>query len=133
MPVVSLNMRGSRNIKRPSELQGASDDAPLTWDSKVDKFDKRLSSMRKVARPRRDDGSSVSELEIRAVSLYEFYCKYYFGRGGRPYNGGGSCIMVTPSFSAECSVLGHAAFEAYARSCVVAYFRLWAVMSCMMC
>jgi hypothetical protein len=125
MPVVSLNTRGSRNMKRPSELAGASDDAKLTWDSKVDKFDKRLSSMRRVPRARRaaDDGSVVSELEIRFVSLYEFYCKYYFGQHGRPYKGGGSCIMVTPSFSAECSVIGHSAFEAYARSSVVAYFR----------
>ena len=39
--VVSLNTSGARALKSRQQLRDAKDDAPATWDSKVDKFDNR--------------------------------------------------------------------------------------------
>ena len=41
MPVVSLNTGGSRPLKSNAAMKDAPDDAPVHYDSKVDKFNKR--------------------------------------------------------------------------------------------
>ena len=38
---VTLNISGARVLKRRDYISAAEDDAPMTWDSKVDKFDDR--------------------------------------------------------------------------------------------
>lgn len=90
------------------QLQEAAPDAPLTWDSKVDKFDKRLTLFRKqIASQRAGRGNGpdvVVEAELQSMSLFEFNFKYYYGKGNRLFRTGGVCLMVTPSFSADSSV-----------------------------
>ena len=69
MDVVSLNTSGARVLRSRAVLRDAADDAPLIWDSKVDKFDERKRRvLRKVARCRGDIGPD----EVRDTSLYEF-------------------------------------------------------------
>ncbi len=49
MPVVSLNTLGSRRMKTAAEMErdGGGEEAAVSWESKVDKFDKRLALVRK--------------------------------------------------------------------------------------
>ena len=55
MDVISLNTSGARVLRSRALLRDAGDDAPLTWDSKIDKFDERKERvLRKVARGRSD-------------------------------------------------------------------------------
>jgi hypothetical protein len=78
MPVVSLNTSGSRPLKSWSVLQSAGPNEPVHYDSRVDKFNKRLQFVR-----RQCTGEELKqwEGEIRDVSLFEFYWKYCFYRG----------------------------------------------------
>ena len=62
--------------------------------------------------------------ELRHMSLYEFYWKFYvvgkrICRSHKPV-----CLMVTPGFSADCANVKDDRHEAYARTAVVAYWRL---------
>ena len=69
MPVITLNTTGARPLKRVSK--DLREDEPVHYDSKVDKFNKRL----QIVRHQRSQGyEEVSEVEIRDVSLYEFWC-----------------------------------------------------------
>ncbi len=66
---------------------------------------------------------TVTEEEVRDVSLFEFWWKYavYKGRvrrATRPV-----CLMVTPCFSADCANVEHPIHESYARAAVIAYWR----------
>ena len=47
MPVVSVNTSGARPLKTGSALQGLRPDDPVHWDSRVDRFDKRLQLVRR--------------------------------------------------------------------------------------
>ena len=51
MPVVSLNSLGGRRFKTRGEmLRETGDDALVAWESKLDKFDRRLELVRKQCR-----------------------------------------------------------------------------------
>ena len=73
MPVVSLNTFGTRRLKTSSELAFSPDDAPVSWDSKVDQFDKRLGLVRQQFAKHDMVVRQRWEREVRDVSLYEFY------------------------------------------------------------
>ena len=62
--------------------------------------------------------------ELRYMSLYEFAWKFYVNRGRLCRSQKPVCIMVTPAFSADCANVSHDRHEAYARTAVVAYWRL---------
>ena len=60
-------------LKSRQQLRDSKDDAPATWDSKVDKFDERKERvLRKAIRGRYD----LTEDEVRDTSLYEFWLKF---------------------------------------------------------
>ena len=120
MPVVSLNTAGSRPLKSAAELRGQGEDAVVHHDSKIDKFNKRLQIVRKQ---RQAGDLSVAEEEVRDVSLFEFWWKFYVDRGRVKRSRGGVCIMVTPSYSADAANVEHAHHEGYARAMVIAHWR----------
>ena len=125
MPVISLNTLGSRKMKTKAELErdGRGDDAEVSWDSKVDKFDKRLALVRKQFE--KNTGEEREEIEslARDVSLFEFFWKYYF-RGKRMGAANQTwALMVTPSMAASSASIFHERHEPYARGCVVAFWR----------
>jgi len=122
MPVVSLNTSGARPLKSWSLLKDASPDAPVHQDSRVDKFNKRLQIVRNQFK---DDPALMRrwEKEVRDVSLYEFWWKYDLFRGTLRRVGRAVCLMVTPSYSADCANVAHACHESYARVAVIAYWR----------
>ena len=74
LPVERLNTHGTRAVKTGKALEAAKERGEgLTWDSRVDKFDKRLALLRGGWRgPRRSDQALAAlERSIRCVSLYE--------------------------------------------------------------
>ena len=120
MPVVNLNTSGSRPLKSWNVLKAADPSEPVHYDSRVDKFNKRLQFVR-----RQFKGEELKkwEGEIRDVSLLEFYWKYCFYCGKLKRPASEVCLMVTPAYSADCANVKHAAHEGYARVCVIAYWR----------
>ena len=99
---------------------------PIVNENPIDRFDNRLQWVR-----RRSFGKSAdavrrrkeAEAEVRDVSLYEFYDKHRF-KSGRLQNMQGQVgLMVTPAFSSDCASVEHVRHEAYARTCVVAFWR----------
>ena len=120
MPVVSLNIAGARLLKSYQTLKDADEDAPVHYDSRVDKFNKRLHLVRKQ---RGMGDESITEDEVRHVSLYEFWWKFVVYRGRVKRSSGPVCLMVTPHFSADCANVEHASHESYARMAVIAYWR----------
>ena len=73
MPAVSLNTAGTRPLKAAQEMRLKGDDETVHHDSRVDRFNKRLQLVRK----QRGDGHlKVSEVEVRDLSLYEFWSKH---------------------------------------------------------
>ncbi len=65
---------------------------------------------------------AMRENEIRAVSLYEFYCKYYY-QGKRLCKRSSSVALeVRPNFSADCAAVDHGLHQAYAQRTVVAFW-----------
>ena len=123
MPIVSLNTYGTRKLKTARECQEQGEDEPVTHLSKVDLFDDRLAILRKRESTRRVP-SIITEAELRDLSLYEFYYKYNVWRGNISVSQRRICLMVTPSFSADCANVAHARHNEYARMCVVAFWRL---------
>ena len=120
MPVVSLNTAGTRAMKSYAVLQDKEDDELVHYDSKIDKFNMRLSLVRK----QREDGDlSIAEAEVRDVSLYEFYWKFFVRRGKVRRSTRSVCIMVTPAYGADCANVQHAHHEGYARANVIAHWR----------
>ena len=124
MPVVSLNTFGTRRLKTSSELAGAYDNAPVSWDSKVDKFDKRLSLVRQQFMKSERSVRERWEMEVRDVSLYEFYWKYAVSRGRVYISKTSPAIMVTPAISSNAAQVDHPRHAFYARTCVVAFWRM---------
>ena len=120
MPVVSLNTSGTRPLKSAKELKDAPDTAYVHHDSKIDKFDKRLEIVEKQ-RARGD--LSIAVEEVRDVSLYEFWWKFHLQKGKMLRSTRPPCLMVTPSFSADCANVEHAMHEGYAKAAVIAYWR----------
>ena len=68
MPVVSLNTTGARPLKSAFEMKGAGEDEPVHYDSRVEKFNKRL----QLVRQQRAKGDMSVTEEVQHVSLYEF-------------------------------------------------------------
>ena len=66
----------------------------------------------------------MSAIAIRDVSLFEFHWKYYVLRRRIHLSTKPVCLMVTPSFSADCAHIGHDRHKAYARTAVVAFWRM---------
>ena len=120
MPVVSLNTTGSRPLKTHAVLKSEGEDAPVHYDSKVDKFNKRLAIVRKQ---RAAGNLSVDEAEVRDLSLFEFWWKFVVVKGVIRRAQTSVCIMVTPAYSADCANVAHAAHEGFARASVVAHWR----------
>ena len=120
MPVVSLNTSGSRPLKPTRMTKYLGDGESLHYDSKVDKFNKRLELVTKQI----SDGiKDVSAAELQHLSMYEFWWKYYVERGRVKRSTRPVCLMVTPSYSADCANVEHACHESYARAAVLAHWR----------
>ena len=113
---------GVRALKARSALRAADDDAPITWDSKVDKFDARKDL---VERPKsKRQRSDITVDEVKDTSLYEFYWKFCQMRGRLLRAPSTKVLMVTPSFSADSACVLSDKHNDYARSAVIAYWRL---------
>ena len=108
MPVVSLNTSGTRPLKPGAALKGKGDEEPVHYDSKVDKFNKRLQLIR---RQRSHGDEVITEEELRDLSPYEFFWKYNVFQGRIKRSVQSVCLMVTPSFSADCPSVEHACHE----------------------
>ena len=122
LPVVSLNTFGTRAVKPAAVVREQGQDEPLTYDSRLDKFDKRLALFR-GCRNRGAGTSLLTELDFRDLSLYEFCYKYYVMGKRMGVSGTPVCLMVTPSFPANCADVTHVRHKDYARMCVVAFWR----------
>ena len=122
MPVVSLNTSGARALKSTMHMVHTGPEVPVHWDSKVDKFNKRLQALRKVYKK---DVVALTRLEkeVRHISLFEFYWKYVIFRGKISHASRPVCLMVTPCHSADSANVEHPNHEGYARAAVVAYWR----------
>ena len=58
------------------------------------------------------------------MTLYEFYYKYFVWKNKIGLSTKAVCLMVTPSFGANCADVTHPRHMDYARTCVVAFWRL---------
>ena len=126
LPMVSLNTLGARAFKTHQQLQrererGVQDPA-TTWDSKIDNFDKRRQLLH--AQTENDPGTVITRAEVESVSFFEFFWKYYVSRGKLHAATSPVCLNVTPAMSADCANISDARHEMYARTAVVAYWRL---------
>ena len=136
LPVETLNTTGVRVYKSGDALKKAQErGAALTYDSKADKFDKRLSLVREAWRGshRREDRAAGSaargalaaaERSIRDVSFYEFYSKHYWKRSQVKTRAVLAALQVAPGFSADCAAVDHGLHQAYAKANVLAFWRL---------
>lgn len=68
--------------------------------------------------------TSNREAGSRDVSLYQFFSKYDVKGARLTERKAPVALQVTPGFSADCSCVTHGMHEAYARRCVVAFWRL---------
>ena len=119
LPVETLNTTGARAYKSGKALESAQEQGlALTWDSKVDKLDKRLGLVRQSWRGqyRREDRAAggaardvlvARERPIRSLSLYEFYSKYFWKRNQVVKRARPVALQVTPAFSADCAAIDH--------------------------
>ena len=114
---VSLNTSGARVLRPRKLISEAEDDAPVTWDSKLDKFDKRQELLLKQQSKR----DPIRVDEVQHTSLYEFWWEFRQVHGQLVRASGSFVLMVTPSYSADCaSVLGDRHSDYY-RTVVVAH------------
>ena len=60
---------GVRRLRPAREIEAAGDDAPLTYDSRVDKFDLRHTFLKGA---RRGSPGRIELDELRHISMYEF-------------------------------------------------------------
>ena len=100
---------------------------PLSKRVKVDRFDDRLAAVRrqyKGASKVSEDLRRQVEEQVRDVSWYEFYYKYFWRGGKLCASSGRNALMVTPSLSSDCAWVEHDKHDVYARCCVVAFWRL---------
>ena len=75
--VISLNTLGTRRLKTAAkwEREGGGEEAPVTWQSKTDKFDFRQELVHAQHEKRGGDVAAAKVAEVAHTSLYEFYCK----------------------------------------------------------
>jgi len=124
LPVISLNTTGARAVKTQAQLANAGPDTPVVHDSKVDHFDGRLARMRRTHAKATAELRKLREREVRCLSLFEFVWKYQARAGGRlAETACRAAIMVTPSYPSHFASVGHERHAAFARSCVVAFWR----------
>ena len=131
-------------MKTGKALQIAQDQGlGLTWDSRVDKFDKRLAMIRQGWRgdwrrdERRGENARSAPLSkesiVRHVSMYEFFSKHFFKRCKLMNHERLVALQVLPAFSADCAAIDHDLHQAFARRNVLAFWRLMpTVERCMM-
>ena len=127
MPVVGLNTAGTRVMKTTEQLAKVDQGGQVTWPSKVDKFDDRLQAARRRFRKQDDVGGGmrrVAEEEVHYVSFYEFWEKHTISRGRVNNAQVTVALQVTPGHSAACAGVGDSGHEGYARTCVIAYWRM---------
>ena len=72
MPVENLNTQGLRVFKSDDHLAKSGPGAAVVWDSRVDKFDRRLELLRVSWSRKRVEDRAAAEAAIRDVTLYEF-------------------------------------------------------------
>ena len=123
LPVVTLNTSGARALKPRAALKDAPADTPVHYDSKLDKFDQRRQIFFRQYSQDPEKLSTVLDA-VKNVSLHEFWWKYAFYRGKFVDVKKTPALMVTPSYSADCANVQHAAHAGYAKACVIAYWRL---------
>ena len=123
LPVVTLNSSGARAMKQGTALANAKSDALVHYDSKIDKFDQRRSIFIEQFKTNPEELKRVLR-EVADVSLYEFYWKYVSHRGKFLAANNSCALMVTPCYSADCANVQHTAHSGYAKTCVIAYWRL---------
>jgi hypothetical protein len=80
MPIISLNTGGARPLKSRAALKEAGPEAPVHYDSRVDRFDQRLKLVRKQSKDVPGDAGEHFEWEVRDVSFFEFWWKYFVNR-----------------------------------------------------
>ena len=119
---VSLNTAGARVLRRRAVIQAGPDDAPVTWDSKIDKFDDRKA----LVLDKQAKSGTITVDEVRYVSLYEFWWKFRQVQGKlvRETLANQRVLMVTPSFSADCASVLSDRHSDYARTAVIAHWRM---------
>ena len=126
LPVVSLNTSGARAFKNHRQLERERDrgaeDPEVTWDSKVDSFDKRREML--YAQKDKDPDTPIREEEIADVSFNEFFQKFCVSRGKLHKVSTPVCMNVLPSLSADCANISDPRHELHARTAVVAHWRL---------
>ena len=64
------------------------------------------------------------EKQIRNVSVYEFYSKYYWKRNQVKKRAQPVALQVAPGFSADCAEVDHGLHQMYAKANVLAFWRL---------
>jgi len=74
---VSLNTAGARVLRPMRQIQEGADDAPVTWDSKVDKFDDRW----QVVEEKQSKTGKLTQADVAHTSLYEFWWKFRLVHG----------------------------------------------------
>jgi len=125
MEVTSLNTLGARSFKSVAQqrAEGLGPDGPLTNDSMIDKFEKRAELVaRQYART--PDVMEKHLDAVKNVSLYEFWYKFGVSRNRVYAVQSPRALAVKPGYSADCANVAHHMHEAYARMCVVAFWRL---------
>jgi hypothetical protein len=125
MNVETLNTDGVRAAKSGKHLKELQPGQPAVWDSKTDKFNKRLHWLRKsFPKELSAEMREAKEVHMRDLSLYEFWSKYDV-RGQRVCpRAAAVALQVTPGYSADCARVDHGLHEAYARRCVIAFWRM---------
>ena len=125
LPVITVNTLGTRRLKSKAEMDrdGGGDEAAVTWESKIDKFNRRGPLVRKQYE--KEGRAKVAEMlaAVRDTSLYEFFWKYYVHRDKLHAANQAWALMVTPGMAASSAQSFHDRHEAYARMCVVAFWR----------
>jgi hypothetical protein len=83
MPVVGLNTMGTRKFKTHAaierERERGVEDPAVTYDSKVDVFNRRRELH--FAEKRKHGIGEITEEELRDLSLFDFHWKYYVRYG----------------------------------------------------
>ena len=119
---VSLNTAGARVLRPMRQIQEGADDAPVTWDSKVDKFDDRW----KLVEEKQSKTGKLTQADVAHTSLYEFWWKFRLVQGKlvRENPAHQRVLMVTPGFSADCASVLSDRHSDYARAAVIAHWRM---------
>ena len=115
---ISLNTQGVR-VMKPTAYVERDPGAPLFWQSKVDVSDQRLQLLNE-----RWKRSDVAPEELRNISFYEWVWKFYHVKGRHVRFNLRQCIMLSPGFSADSASVLHPRHGDYARTAIVAHWRM---------